>query len=206
MRKKWLLHSLLAGMMTIPLMGFSSPDAPGQTKMKPNEITLESGGTSVPFTLMEDPPPFFHQPEDGIISGGLGCVPDIHEFSKSTPGEHIVFTAGISELEDREEALALNDQFTIYVEIISNGGKNVELPFNYHIGPDGKDMDPNTGKPFWVSAVFFDAEDAHPGSAVIDLPTGDYKYQFKVKENSKNNKGHVLDVWAPENNTITIVE
>jgi len=196
MKKKWLFHSLLAGMLTIPLMGFSSPDAPGQTKMKPNEITLESGGTSV----------LNAKSEDGIISGGLGCVPDIHEFSKSTPGEHIVFTAGISELEDREEALALNDQFTIYVEIISNGGKNIELPFNYHIGPDGKDIDPNTGKPFWVSAIFFDAEKAHPGSTVIDLPTGDYKYQFKVKENSKNNKGHVLDVWAPKNNTFTIVE
>jgi len=44
MKKKWLFHSLLAGMLTIPLMGFSSPDAPGQTKMKSNEITLESGG------------------------------------------------------------------------------------------------------------------------------------------------------------------
>ncbi|MBP1934844.1 hypothetical protein [Ammoniphilus resinae] len=204
MQKKWLLHSLLAGIMTIPLMGFSSPtNTPGETKIEFNQLTLESGGTSVPYKSMEAPPPILHHPEDGIISGAAGCLPDVHVFNKKIKDEHIVFTAGITQLDTREKALALNDKLTISVEISSGGNKILELPFEYHMDPEGKDIDPNTNKPFWVSTLYFNVEGAHPGANVLNLPTGEYEYQFKVKNNEK---GHVLDVWVPDNNKFTLVD
>src|SRR5436305_9348053 len=111
MKKKWFYSAALAGLIAIPLMGFSST-AQGQTKTQPNQITLVSGGTSVPYVANSD---VYHQPLDGIISASAGCQPDIHEFDKSKTfynpfiskeePEHIVFTAEISEfLKDRAKA------------------------------------------------------------------------------------------------------
>jgi hypothetical protein len=207
--KRWLYTVGFAGLIAIlliPLMGFSA-NAKGQTKIKPNQITLESGGVGVPLELAEELfPGLYHSPTDGIISGAygeVGCVPDIHEFSKSNPGEHIVFTAGVEEFANNEDAAAFLEDFTIYVEITSNGQKVVELPFFYHADPQsGEGVDPNTGKPFWVSALYF--SEAYPGAKVIDLPTGEYNYKFKAKANGKN--GHVLDVWVPKNHKFTIVD
>ncbi|MBS4211297.1 MULTISPECIES: hypothetical protein [Neobacillus] len=204
MKKKWFYTVALAGLIAIPLSGFSS-DAKSKMKIMPNQITLESGGTSVPYSLIPNFPSFYHQPMDGIISGALGCVPDKHEFNKSTPGEHIVFTAGIGEFSTEEQALALNDDFTIYVEITSNGQRVLELPFEYHRAPDGTTVDPNTKKPFWVSALYFKSIKEGPIERKgIDLPTGEYNYKFKVKVNGKN--GHILDVWVPKNHKFTIID
>jgi hypothetical protein len=210
--KKWLYSALLAGLVAIlliPLMGFSA-NAKGKGKLMPNQITLQSGGVGVPLGLAEELfPGLYHSPTDGIIGGvagglGLGCVPDVHEFSKSVEGEHIVFTAGVKEFETNDDAAALLEEFTIYVEITSNGHKVAELPFNYHADPaTGDGVDPNTGKPFWVSALYF-TDPGYPTN-VIDLPTGEYEYKFKAKANSKNNKGHVLDVWVPKNHKFTIL-
>lgn len=207
MKKKLFYSAAVVGLttvLTIPLMGFSST-APGQTKIKPNQITLESGGTSVPYSLMGDPG-FYHQPSDGILSGTEACQPDVHEFDKSKtainpqgevePG-HIVFTAGIKEITEVEQA----DKFVanggnIYVEITSNGQKVLELPFTTH------PADPNTNEPFWVSTLFFGGDIDSKGRKSVDLPTGEYNYQFKAKD--KN--GHVLDVWVPKNLKFTITE
>jgi hypothetical protein len=210
--KKKLFYSAaaigLSTVLTIPLMGFSSV-APGPTKVKPNQITVESGGTSIPYKTMGEQG-LYHQPTDGIISGTAGCQPDIHEFDKSEkatnpytgevePG-HIVFTAGIKEIADVEQANSFVEKgANIYVEITSNGQKVLELPFTTH------EPDSNTNEPFWVSTVYLNG--AVPGGesdgrTSIDLPTGEYNYQFKAKD--KN--GHVLDVWVPKNHKFTITE
>lgn len=204
--KKWMYSVLTAGLIAIlliPLMGFSA-NAKGKKAIMPNQITLQSGGIGVPFEMVGDLyPGVYHQPADGIISGELGCVPDVHEFNKSVPGEHIVFTAGVKEFATNDDAAALLDEFTIYVEITGNGQKIMELPFYYHADPEtGEGVDPNTGKPFWVSALYF--SEAYPGATVIDLPTGEYNYKFKAKANGKN--GKVLGNWVPKNHKFTIVE
>jgi hypothetical protein len=205
MRKKWIISVILAvGLFGIPSAVFG---AQGNGKISPNQITLESGGVGVPLDWANEYfPGLYHQPTDGIIAGnggiGAGCVPDVHEFNKSTEGEHIVFTAGVSEFATHADAAALLNEFTIYVEITGNGQKILELPFYYHADPvTGDGVDPNTGKPFWVSALYF--KEAYPGATVVDLPTGEYNYKFKAKANGKN--GHVLDVWVPKNHKFTIV-
>ncbi|MFC3885595.1 hypothetical protein ACFOU2_19825 [Bacillus songklensis] len=73
-----------------------------------------------------------------------------------------------------------------------------QLKIKLHPSPD-----PNTEKPFWVSALYFEGDIQGEGRTAIDLPTGEYNYKFKAKENDKN--GHVLDVWVPENHKFTIV-
>lgn len=204
MRKKWLLSvTLAAGLFAIPSVGFSA-----QAKViSPNQITLESGGTGAPLDIANEYfPGLYHEPTDGIIAGiggvGAGCVPDVHEFNKSIEGEHIVFTAGVSEFATHTDAAAFLNDFTIYVEITSNGEKVLELPFQYHADPvTGEGVDPNTGKPFWVSALYF--KEAYPGATVVDLPTGEYNYKFIAKANGKN--GHVLDVWVPKDHKFTII-
>lgn len=202
--KKWIYSVLTAGLIAVilvPLMGFS-PNAKGKPKISPNQITLQTGGVGVPLgEANEYFPGVYHQPTDGIIGGvagglGFGCVPDVHEFSKSVEGEHIVFTAAVKEFASNADVEALLDDFTIYVEITSNGQKVIELPFFYH------GEDPNENKPFWVSALYF--SEAYPGANVINLPTGEYNYKFKAKANEKN--GHVLDVWVPKNHKFTIVK
>jgi hypothetical protein len=188
MKKKWLLTAAsigLSAVLMIPLMGFSTA-APGQTKISPNQITLESGGWGVPGGIE-------HEPKDGIISGALGCQPDIHEFDKARQGEHIVFTASVKEFKTEQDAAGLKDDFTIYVEIRSNGQSVAEYPFEYHHNPiTNVDVDPNTNRPFWVSPV----------NNLAVFPTGEYNYQFKAKD--KN--GHVLDVWVPKNHKFTIID
>ncbi|MBM7652514.1 hypothetical protein [Neobacillus cucumis] len=202
MKKKWLYSAALTGALvvgSIPLMGFSSVSA-AQGKIQPNQITLESGGTSVPYKQMGDSP--YHAPVDGIISGTQGCQPDLHEFDKSIAGSHIVFTAGIKEVLTKEDAANFeNSGAQIFVEIKSNGQTVKELPFELHAMPDNGELkevdDPNTGLPFWVSAVYLNGS-----RNFVDLPTGDYNYQFKVKDE----KGRVLDVWTPKNHKFTIID
>lgn len=201
MKKKLSYSAAVLGItavLAIPLMGFSSA-APGQTKVQPNDITLESGGTSVPYKQMDNS--LYHQPLDGIISGTQGCQPDLHEFDKSIPGSHIVFTAGIKEITTSTQAVNfVNSGSKIYVDITSNGQKIAELPFSLHemqVNGVVKEVDdPNTGNPFWVSAVFLN------GNNATNLPTGDYNYQFKAKDAN----GHVLAVWAPKNHKFTITD
>jgi hypothetical protein len=205
MRKKWLLSATLAvGLFAIPSVGFSA-----QAKISPNQITLESGGFGGLLSEANEYfPGLYHLPIDGITAGnggiGFGCVPDVHEFNKSIEGgESIIFTAGVSELATNSDAVAFLNDFTIYVEITSNGEKVLELPFYYHGNPEtGDGVDPNTGKPFWVSALYFN--EAYPGATVVDLPTGEYNYKFIAKANGKN--GHVLDVWVPKNHKFTIID
>ncbi|PLR96493.1 hypothetical protein [Bacillus sp. T33-2] len=214
--KKRLYSALLAGLAAVllfSLMGFST-QAKGKHSFNLNLINLESGGIGVPLGMANEQfPGLYHQPTDGIIAGnggiGFGCVPDVHEFNKSTAGEHIVFTAGVKEFATHAAAAKFLDYFSIYVEIRSNGKKVLELPFQYHVNHETGEVavDPNTGKPFWVSALYF--KNAYPGATVIDLPTGEYNYKFKaiskgIKGHGK--KGYVLDVWAPKNNKFTIVE
>jgi hypothetical protein len=199
MKKKWLYSAALTGALvvgSIPLMGFSSVSA-AQGKIQPNQITLQSGGTSVPKVA----PIYKGEPQDGIISGAAGCQPDLHEFDKSTVGEHIVFTAGIKEVTTSAQAVDfVNSGAKIYVEIKSNGQTVRELPFELHAMPvkgEVKEVDdPNTGLPFFVTAVNLNGDNA------VELPTGDYNYQFKAKDE----KGRVLDVWAPKNHKFTIID
>jgi hypothetical protein len=191
MKKKLTYSAAVLGLtavLSIPLMGFSSA-APGQTKVQPNQITLESGGTSVP----KEAPIYNGEPKDGIISGTAGCQPDLHEFDNSISGSHIVFTAGISEFgTDRNKAAAFETKGAkIYVEITSNGQKALEQALYLH-----PDVDKNTNKPFWVTAVRLNVNDS------ATLPTGDYNYQFKAKDEN----GHVLAVWAPKNHKFTIID
>lgn len=212
--KKWIYLAVTAGliaMLLVPLMGFSAnaKGKPEPNKIMPNQITLRSGGIGVDFADPEflDAPDYvkamYHQPVDGIISGQLGCVPDVHVFNKSVPGEHIVFTAGVKEFAKHADVVNFLDDFTIYVEITGNGQKILELPFYYHADPEtGEGVDPNTNRPFWVSALYF--ADAYPGATVINLPTGEYNYKFKAKANGKN--GHVLGNWVPKNHKFTIVD
>ncbi|WP_423800611.1 hypothetical protein [Neobacillus sp. SAB-20_R2A] len=184
MKKKWLLSAGLSAALLIPLAGFSS-NAEGQAKIMPNQVTFVNGG-------------FFPGgvPKDGIISGGLGCVMDIHEFDKGLPvmdeegnptglvGDTIVFLKGI-----KSNTAFSPDQVSVYVEVSSNGQKVLELPMIQE-GADYKD-----GNPLWVGAIrLFET----------DLPTGTYNYQFKVKENGKN--GKVLDVWVPKNHKFTVTD
>jgi hypothetical protein len=207
MKKKWFYSVAMIGLIAvllIPLMGFSSTSK-GQTKIKPNLITLKSGGIGVP--LDQVPAELYHQPLDGIISGAIGCQPDVHVFDKSNTAmgpfgpetEHIVFTAGVAEIPKQKIAEAIADKFTIYVEITSNGQKVLELPFRLHQTPD-----PNTGKPFWVSALYFEGDIQGKGRTAVNLPTGEYSYKFKAKVINKN--GPVLDVWVPKNHKFTIID
>ncbi|NOU97413.1 hypothetical protein GC093_29905 [Paenibacillus sp. LMG 31456] len=208
MRKKVLFSAAAIGLiaaLSIPLIGFGTTTA--YAKVKPNQVTLESGGVGVPIGIGPFDPKIYHEPTDGIISGALGCVPDTHEFDKSNTGigpggvehEHIVFTAGVTEISEQGEAVESKGDFTLYVEITSNGQKLIELPFRLHDTPD-----PNTGKPFWVSALYFEGNVQGDGRTAINLPTGEYNYKFKAKEIGKN--GHVLDVWVPKNHKFTIVD
>jgi hypothetical protein len=175
-KKRWFWSLGLAGLiglLMLPLMGFSS--------IKPNEVTLVKGG-------------FFPGgvPEDGIISGGLGCMPDVHEFDKGLPaeveglfGDTIVFITGVKS----SSTSFSTDAVSVYVEINSNGQKVMELP----LFQEGADYD--NGNPLWVGAIrLFET----------NLPTGTYNYQFKVKEAGKN--GHVLDVWVPKNHKFTVTD
>jgi hypothetical protein len=185
--KRWFYTLGLAGLIAvllIPLMGFSS-NAEGQKILKPNQIMLESGGIGVPG---------FEKPRDGIISGTAGCVPDLHEYDKTAEFGHIVFSAGVKKMRNQEQA-EKNPELKIFVEISSEGKIVGEFPFVLHETPD-----PNTEKPFWVSAIYF--EEAYTGANVIDLPTGDYNYKFIAKD--KNDK--VLDVWVPKNHKFTITD
>lgn len=199
MKKKLSYSAAVLGItavLAIPLMGFSS-EAQGQSEIQPNQITLVSGGTSVPKVA----PIYKGEPKDGIISGTAGCQPDLHEFDKSITGSHIVFTAGIKEITSSKEAINfVNSGSKIYVDITSNGQKVAELPFSLHemqVNGVVKEVDdPNTGNPFWVSAVFLN------GNNATNLPTGDYNYQFKAKDAN----GHVLAVWAPKNHKFTITD
>jgi hypothetical protein len=191
----------LTAVLAIPLMGFSA-EAQGQSKIQPNQITLESGGTSIPIGTGPFSTDIYHEPTDGIISGTQGCQPDLHEFDKSQttinpmtglvePG-HIVFTAGISEFgTDISKADDFDKGAKIYVEITSNGQKVYEKALYRHPG-----VDPNTHKPFYVTAVWLDGKNA------ANLPTGEYNYQFKAKDEN----GHVLAVWAPKNHKFTITD
>ncbi|MDP4128366.1 MAG: hypothetical protein Q8912_15725 [Bacillota bacterium] len=187
----------LTAVLAIPLMGFSA-EAQGQSKIQPNQITLESGGTSVPKVA----PIYNGEPKDGIISGQVACQPDLHEFDKGIDGSHIVFTAGIKEVTSQAEAANfVKSGSQIYVEITSNGQKVVELPFSLHERPNDNGVltesdDPNTGLPFFVSAVHLN------GDNPVNLPTGEYNYQFKAKDQN----GHVLAVWAPKNHKFTITD
>jgi hypothetical protein len=197
MKKKLTYSAAVLGLtavLSIPLMGFSA-EAQGQNKIQPNQITLESGGTSVSKVA----PIYNGEPKDGIISGQVACQPDLHEFDKGIDGSHIVFTAGIKEITTSAEAVNfVNSGSKIYVEITSNGQKVAELPFSLHEMPVNgvvKEVDdPNTNKPFFVSAIFLN------GNA--NLPTGEYNYQFKAKDEN----GHVLAVWAPKNHKFTITD
>src|SRR4051794_20238647 len=134
MKKKWLYSAVLTGALvvgSIPLMGFSSVSA-AQGKIQPNQITLESGGTSVSKAA----PIYKGEPKDGIISGTAGCQPDLHEFDNSISGSHIVFTAGIEEVKNPTDAVNfVNSGAKIYVEITSNGQKVTEVPFDLHAMP-----------------------------------------------------------------------
>jgi hypothetical protein len=200
MKKKLAYSAAVLGLtavLSIPLMGFSA-EAQGQSKIQPNQITLVSGGTSVPYFV---DPTIHYQPLDGIISAAAGCQPDVHEFDKNAIANgpngaepaHIVFTAGISEFgTDRDKAVAFGENgASIDVEITSNGQKVLEQALSLHSG-----VDPNTNKPFWVTAVWLG------GDKSAHLPDGDYNYQFKAKDG----KGHVLAVWAPKNHKFTITE
>jgi hypothetical protein len=203
MKKKLTYSAAVLGLtavLTIPLMGFSA-EAQGQSKIQPNQITLQSGGTSIPIGIGPFSTAAYHEPTDGIISAAAGCQPDLHEFDKNAIAygpngaepAHIVFTAGISEFgTGRDKAEAFDEKGAkIDVEITSNGQKVMEQPLYLHPG-----VDPNTNKPFWVAAVWL------KGDKPANLPDGDYNYQFKAKD--KN--GHVLAVWAPKNHKFTITD
>lgn len=196
-------------MLLIPLMGFSSAGNRHSEKEK-EDIELRSGGIGVPMSAL--PPEaagLYHEPKDGIISGAIGCQPDIHVFSKSNIGtldgqqtaEHIVFTAGIKGISTPTDANQFDASGSkIYVQITSNHKKVLEQVFYQH-----PFVDPNTQKPFWVSTIYLKGDvpgGAGPGRSAIDLPTGDYSYKFVAKDK----KGHVVDVWEPENHEFTITE
>jgi hypothetical protein len=203
MKKKLTYSAAVLGLtavLTIPLMGFSS-EGQGHSKFKPNQITLVSGGTSVPYTQMGDTSPY-HQPKDGIISAAAGCQPDLHVFGKNDIAHapsgaeepnHIVFTAGIKQFgTHREKAEAFDASGAkVYVEITSDGNKVLEQPLYLHPG-----VDPNTQKPFYVTAVWLG------GTEDAKLATGEYNYLFEAKDQ----KGKVLDKWAPEDSEFIITD
>ena len=209
MKKKWFKSAALVGLiavLSIPLMGFSSHEK--EKEKERLDIELRSGGIGVPFGQLppDVPAGLYHQPKDGIISGAIGCQPDVHVFDKSNVGmgpfgpetEHIVFTAGIKEISTQKKAEQLEkDGVTIYVEISSNRHKILTLPFHLHETPD-----PNTNKPFWVSTLYFEGDITGPGRTAVDLPTGEYSYKFKAKDK----KGRVVDEWEPKNHKFTIVK
>jgi hypothetical protein len=204
MKKKLTYSAAVLGLtavLAIPLMGFSS-EAQGQSKIQPNQITLQSGGTSIPFGIEPFNTAAYHEPTDGILSAAAGCQPDLHVFGKNdiahapngdVEPNHIVFTAGISQFgTDRTKAEAFDaSNAKIYVEITSNGQKVLEQALDLHPG-----VDTNTNKPFYVTAVWLKGEKS------ANLPDGDYNYQFKAKDEN----GHVLAVWAPKNHKFTITD
>jgi hypothetical protein len=208
MKKKLLYSASVVGLsaaLLIPLMGFSS-NANDKGKVNSGNFALESGGIGVPIGVGPFDPDTYHKPTDGIISGAVGCVPDVHTFNKQNTGigpdgsiepEHIVFTAGVTEISDQKRAGKFAVKYTIYVEISSGDQVIKELPFALHATPD-----PNTEKPFWVSAVYFAGDIQGEGRTALDLQPGDYTYKFKAKDKNGND----LDTWIPENHTFTITD
>ena len=86
MKKKWVLSVALAGcisLLFVPLAGLAAPASGEKANPKAFQLQLGSGGIAVPG---------FAAPKDGIISGSAGCVPDVHDYSKSVANEHIVFS------------------------------------------------------------------------------------------------------------------
>jgi hypothetical protein len=205
MKKKWFYSATLVGLIAvllIPLMGFSrAGDRHDENEKARQHVELRSGGLGVPMNqLPPDLAGLYHEPKDGIISGAIGCQPDIHVFSKSNVGqgpfgpepEHIVFSAGIKEISTQAKANKFDASGSkIYVQITSDRHIVLEQAFHQH-----ETLDPNTQKPFWVSAVYLG------GPAAANLPTGEYSYKFIAKDKY----GHVIDVWQPEKHKITITE
>jgi hypothetical protein len=87
--------------------------------------------------------------------------------------------------------------FQIYVEVSSDGDVLYEQEFVRHPTDD-----PNTSKPFWVSAFHLGGDIPGEGRSAVDFAPGEYTYKFVAK----NKNGQSIDVWVPKNDKFTIID
>jgi len=198
MKRKWALSIALAGcisLFAVPLASLAAPASGERANPKafPKafELQLGSGGIAVPG---------FAAPKDGIISGSGGCVPDVHEYTKSVAKEHIVFSASVNSPtlnKNTDKTMLKNHEVVVIAEIYSGGSKILELPLWNH------PPDPNTGKDFLVACLYINEDEENPDA--YDMATGSYTYKFVAKHMNKNNQvSNFVTEWVPDDNTFTI--
>lgn len=180
MRKRWLWSLGLSGiiaLLLLPLMGFSYQKE--REHHEKQHLKLVSGGL-FPGGV----------PKDGIISGGLGCVPDIHQFDKGQEGgETIVFIAGISSPKSFDTS-----KVKVYVTVYSHEQKVATVQMMHSDGPEEPMFDYRNGNPLWIGPIHL--------TGTEDLPTGKYSYKFKAVDN----RGEDVAEWEPKNNKFTVVD